>query len=275
MTGIPWEAMATWFLAQQTRQRPLKFSSHWPRLATILLTSRGVAKRVARTAALIGTTCGLDGRSLATQRAHVAHGAHGDEGAGTFGDLSEVFDVVVDAADCEHLVEELRLDESDDDDDASASCDDGADEATGDVATGIDGAHESEIAATEPAPPAPPPVTLGNCIETLAHVRTLDELRRELPDVSVNHRWEAMHSLRTHRLGKVRCVVGSSLRIDCGVHGSPCKLHIDIDADFEWAQCQLVKWAAHGLATTREEHGIAAAGIAAAWRARRAGDASA
>ena len=86
--------------------------------------------------------------------------AHGDEGVGMFGDVSEVFGVVVDAADCEHLVEELRLDESDDDDDASASCDDGAEEATGDVATGIDGAHESELAATEPAPPTPPLVTL-------------------------------------------------------------------------------------------------------------------
>ena len=114
----------------------------------------------------------------------------------------------------------------------------------------------------------PPPVTLDNCIRTLAHVKREEELRRELPDVSVNERWEIWHRLHPARLGKIRCIMGESLRVDCDVHKQGCKLHIDIRREFEWAQCQLVKWIAQGLSSTKDEHVCAASAVAGAWRSR-------
>ena len=111
-------------------------------------------------------------------------------------------------------------------------------------------------------------MTLENCIESLAHVRTLGELGRELPDITVNDQWEVLHRMRPNRIGKIRCIMGSSLRVDCDIHKDKCKLHIDIKAKFEWAQCELVKWVAHGLVVpTKEEHMNVAADVSGAWRA--------
>ena len=54
----------------------------------------------------------------------------------------------------------------------------------------------------------------------------------------------------------------------CDVHKQGCKLHIGIRREFEWAQCQLVKWIAQGLSSTKEEHACAAGAVAGDWRSR-------
>ena len=121
-------------------------------------------------------------------------------------------------------------------------------------------------------------VTARNCLVELASVWSLEELQTKLGH-PYNSRWEVVPNLNptSSVLAKVRSIAGSSLRSDCRVHKDTargkCKLHLNINAQFESCQALLLKWAVHGSGCSYDEHMDEATACAKLWREKLRSDA--
>jgi hypothetical protein len=116
----------------------------------------------------------------------------------------------------------------------------------------------------------PAQVAAENCSQTLQHVRTVKEVQELLPDFFTNIGWEVRQRSLNKKLGKIRCIQGSSLRIDCFCHpgATPrCKLHLDIQGKYEQCQVWLHLWAVQGTTCTGAEHIVLAKRLFAQWKA--------
>ena len=143
-------------------------------------------------------------------------------------------------------------------------------------------------AASSSSSSAGPAPSADNCLRTLAHVRSLSELFLHLPNFQINAQWEVRRApfAASDRIGKVRCIQGQSLRVDCDLHkpkdapeeakasmgkNARCKLHIMISGRFEEAQCVLARWCAFGTTCGHAAHWEASRDCAREWREACAG----
>ena len=76
----------------------------------------------------------------------------------------------------------------------------------------------------------------------------------------ITHRWEILRPpyepVDDCIVAQIKDIGGNSLKCSCKIHrGKPfCKLHIDIDGQFEQCQMHLVRWAREGLHASAEDH---------------------
>jgi hypothetical protein len=132
----------------------------------------------------------------------------------------------------------------------------------------VDASSSSNSGGGEVAPPVAEPPTPLNIMETLDSVNNIDMLFARMPDFEMNSRWEITHKPDNQVIGKIRCIQGESLRIDCRCgHVVPCKMHIGIHGRFEMAQCWLIRWLIFGTACDSERHTQEAVRRQAQWRA--------
>ena len=130
-----------------------------------------------------------------------------------------------------------------DDSDESTVAEDGDEPGDAGAGPGVSGAASSSSGYV---------VTIDNCLNVYHANR--DAVFEALPLFTVTPQWDVQElgsagsPLRT--LGRIRCIQGSSLRVDCRRHsfnGVKCKCHIDIHDNFWTLDAFLVKWLIHGL----------------------------
>lgn len=184
---------------------------------------------------------------------------------------ADMFQVVVEAAGCDALVEELDLfDDLEEEEDRAAFESDSEDCGDDGVPTEPEPAPASSASSSVPSL-TQQCISYQDCIATLVHVRELSVLKQLLPDISIDHRWNVFHSLRSERIGKIGIILGKTLKAECCLHDKGadcCKMYLDVKGKFEWAQVEIMKWLAQGLSDSRQCHVAASKAVVLAWRSQ-------
>lgn len=129
-----------------------------------------------------------------------------------------------------------------------------------------DSEHIDDSDSGMPAPVVVGP-TAANCMTFLHVLESTDAVTHMLPDFVMTPAWDVKCVSTGRMLAKIRCINGSSLRIDCKAEGHVrCKAHADIKGDFIKLNVALMLWAIAGSCMSADQHLEGAASLMKRWR---------